>query len=204
MSDSSALPPHTSASVPKTRVVVLSGPSGSGKSTVVERVIAESKVKLVEAISATTRPPRPGEVDGQDYYFLSPEKFEDYRQRGEFLECAEVFGRGYWYGTLKSELDRIQQEGAWAFLEIDVQGALNVMQMYPDAITIFLTTPSVEEFENRLRQRSTDSEESIQSRLKTAHEELKLADRYRYQVVNDTLDRAVNEVCEILVSQETT
>jgi guanylate kinase len=181
------------------RVVVLSGPSGSGKTTIVNRLLERSPVKLVKAISATTRPPRVNEVEGQDYYFLSPEEFERKRQGGEFLEVAEVFKSGYWYGTLWSEIDRARREGGWPFLEIDVQGALRVMQEYPNAVTIFLKTPSVDEFEKRLRGRGTDSEESIQRRLQTARDELEQADKYRYQVVNDDLDRAVAEISNILL-----
>lgn len=123
------------------------------------------------SISATTRPPRKNEVDGQHYHFLDPEDFEQRRQNDEFLECAEVHKTGYWYGTLRSELDRIRQAGAWALLEIDVEGALNIMKQYPEALTIFLQTPSVDEYENRLRARGTESEELIQRRLQTARRE---------------------------------
>jgi len=183
-------------------VVVLSGPSGSGKSTLVNRLIRESPVRLYKAISATTRPPRAGEVNGEDYYFLTHEEFEARRDAQEFLECAEVHGSGYWYGTLRSEIERARQSGAWAFLEIDVQGALRVMDEYPDAVTIFLRTPSQDEYERRLRRRGTESEEVIRRRLQTAGKELEFADRYRYQVVNDDLDRAVQEMTGILSSLE--
>jgi guanylate kinase len=185
------------------RVVVLSGPSGSGKTTIVNRLIAESTVKLLKSVSATTRKPRPQEVDSEDYYFLSDEEFRQKLANHEFLEHAEVFSSGFLYGTLKSEVNRAAQAGAWAFLEIDVEGALNVMQQYPDAVTIFLKTPSPEEFERRLRNRGTESEEVIKKRLATAASELKSADRYQYVVVNDDLDRAVSELCEILKSEET-
>lgn len=185
---------------PPFRVVVLSGPSGSGKTTIVSRVLQEAPVKLVKSVSATTRPARPNERHGEDYYFLSREEFEQRRARGEFLECAEVHKSGHWYGTLVSEVERARQEGGWAFLEIDVEGALNVMQRYPQAVTIFLLTPSDEEFERRLRARGTESEEVIQRRLQTAREELKFANRYKFRVVNDELDKAVREVCDILAS----
>ncbi len=180
------------------RVVVLSGPSGSGKSTIVDRLVARQPVKLVKAISATTRPPRPGEVDGKDYFFLSREEFQRRLDAGQFLEWAEVHDSGQLYGTLLSEIERARREGGWALLEIDVQGALRVMEIYPDAITIFLTTPSQEEYERRLRARGTESEESIRRRLQTARQELQFADRYRYRVVNDDLDRAVDEIVHIL------
>jgi guanylate kinase len=186
---------------PTPGVLVLSGPAGVGKTTVVHRLLDVSPVKLMKCVSATTRPPRSGEVDGSDYYFLSPEEFEQKRQRGDFLECAEVHRAGYWYGTLKSEVERAARAGAWAFLEIDVQGALNVMQAYPAAVTIFLKTPSVDDYEQRLRKRATESEEVIQRRLQTAREELKQADRYRFCVVNDDLDRTVGEITNILKSE---
>jgi guanylate kinase len=184
------------------QVVVLSGPSGSGKSTIVDRLVAESTVKLVKMISATTRPIRVNETHGEDYYFLSDEEFRLKTGAGEFVECEEVHSSGFWYGTLHSELHRAADEGGWAFLEIDVKGALSVMEQYPNAVTIFLKTPSEEVFEQRLRARGTELEEVIQRRLRTAREELKSADRYRYQVCNDDLNRAVSEIIEILVSRE--
>lgn len=180
------------------RVVVLSGPSGSGKTTIVERLIRQSPVKLVKCVSATTRPMRVGEVPGDSYYFLTAEEFAARRTAGEFLETAEVFGAGFWYGTLKTELDRACREGGWAFLEIDVQGALRVMEVYPDALTIFLEPPSMAVCEQRLRSRGTDSEETIQRRLRKVEDELKLADRYRYRVVNDELEQAIERINRIL------
>ena len=180
------------------QILVLSGPSGSGKTTVVERLIHESPVKLVKAVSATTRPRRKGEIEGESYYFLTTDEFVTRRDRGEFLETAEVFGAGYWYGTLKSEIQRAQDLQGWAFLEIDVQGALKVIEFYPNALTIFLKPPSLEVCEQRLRNRGTDSEETIQRRLRKVHEELALADRYCYQVVNDELDHTVNEINSII------
>lgn len=180
------------------QILVLSGPSGSGKTTVVDRLIHESAVPLVKAISATTRPPRAGEVDGKAYYFLTTDEFLQRKERGEFLETAEVFGAGYWYGTLKSEIQRAKDQQGWAFLEIDVQGALKVVEHYPDALTIFLKPPSIEVCEQRLRNRATDSEETIQRRLRKVHEELALADRYRFQVVNDELDRTIEEIKSII------
>jgi guanylate kinase len=183
------------------QVVVISGPSGTGKTTLVSRLVGECPVKLRKSISATTRPRRPGEVDGDDYYFLSRPEFEARQVAGEFLEFAEVHKTGYLYGTLRGELERARDAGAWALLEIDVHGALSVMQQYPGAITIFLRTPSEAEFERRLRARGTESEEMIARRLATAREELKSASRYRFQVVNDELDRAVREICEILSSE---
>ena len=182
--------------------VVLSGPSGSGKTTIVERLLAASPVKLIKSVSATTRPPRRNEVEGENYYFLSAAEFAERRARGEFLECAEVHGTGNWYGTLKSEVERARREGGWALLEIDVQGALQITQRYPDALTIFLQTSSEAEYENRLRGRGTEAEEVIQRRLANARNELKHAPEYRYRVVNDDLGRAVGEIVRIITSWE--
>jgi guanylate kinase len=178
-------------------VLVISGPSGSGKTTVVSRLLVEAPVRLAKSISATTRPPRVGEIDGKDYYFLSAEQFEQQRQDGQFLECAEVHKSGFWYGTLLSEVQRAYDAGAWTLLEIDVEGALKVMDRYPDAVTVFLSTPP-DEYERRLRARGTESEAVIQRRLQTARQELTLADRYQYRVVNANLDEAVREIGSIL------
>jgi guanylate kinase len=184
------------------RIVVLSGPSGSGKTTIVKRLTEDSPVALIKSVSATTRPPRPGELDGDDYWFLGTEEFRTRLDAGEFIEHAEVFSSGFLYGTLWSELNRAWSVGGWAFLEIDVEGALRVVQQYPEAVTIFLQTPSSAEFERRLRARGTESEEVIQRRVATAEQELKQADRYRYTVVNDRLETAVSEICEILKAEE--
>jgi len=184
------------------RMLVLSGPSGSGKSTIVNRVIREAPVELMKMVSATTRPPREGEVDGEAYWFLSDDEFSRRRKEKEFIECEEVFSAGYWYGTLESELVRAVEKDAWAFLEIDVQGALRVMEQYPQTVSVFLTTPSEVVFEQRLRNRGTESEDVIQRRLQQARTELEFAHRYRHLVCNDTLDHAVAEIIEIIVARE--
>jgi guanylate kinase len=184
------------------RVVVLSGPSGSGKSTIVNRLVELSPVRLVKAISATTRPPRAGEAEGQDYYFLAPAEFERRRLAGEFLEYAEVFASGYWYGTLRTELDRAARAGAWALLEIDVQGARRIVEQYADAVTIFLSASSPQEYEQRLRRRGTESEATIRRRMDIARDELAAAGFYRHQVINDDLNSAVREIAQILISRE--
>lgn len=184
------------------RLLILSGPAGAGKTTIVKRLIEESTVPLELSISATTRAPRPGEIDGKDYYFLSSDEFTRRRERGDFIECAEVHRSGNWYGTLRSEVSRIQEAGHWVLLEIDVQGARNVMTLYPEALSVFLRTPSMEEYERRLRYRGTESEEVIQRRLRTAKEELQSEACYQFSVVNDELDRAVLELCNLLAARE--
>lgn len=181
------------------QIVVLSGPSGSGKSTIVRELLRQSPVKLTLSVSATTRKAREGEVDGREYYFLKPEEFRMRRERGDFLEYAEVHSTGNWYGTLKSEVDRAQQEGAWALLEIDVQGAKSVLEQYPNAISIFLTTS---DFEHRLRSRGTESEAIIQQRLATAQKELQNSGMYRHHVLNDDLQTAVQSIIDILKTYE--
>ena len=180
------------------RLIVVSGPSGAGKTTVMRRVFQQATAPLVASVSATTRPPRPGETDGVDYHFLPEEEFASRRKRGDFLESFQVFGCGYWYGTLRSEVATGLAAGKWVVLEIDVQGALAVMGQFPDAITIFLRPSSVAELERRLRGRGTETEAAIQRRLARANEELRHAGRYRYQVINDQIDTAVEEICHIL------
>lgn len=200
MSDEAAAPDGESES--DRGIVVISGPSGCGKTTIVERIVSDQPVPLVKAVSATTRPPRPGEVHGESYFFLEDAEFQKRREQGDFLEVAEVHGRGHWYGTLRSELDRAHEMHAWSLLEIDVQGALKIIEDYPDALSIFVRTPSEDEYERRLRGRGTESEEVIQRRLETARRELEQATRYDFVVVNDDLDRAVAETTRILTDRE--
>ena len=183
------------------KLVIVSGPSGAGKTTVLRRVFECASVPLVASVSATTRPPRADEVDGIDYHFLSTEKFRSLRERGALLECFEVFADGCWYGTLLEEVTSGLADGKWVVLEIDVRGALAVMERHPNAVSIFLCPSSVEEIERRLRSRRTETEEAIQRRLAKAKEELSFADRYRYRVVNDELDHAVWEICDILTQE---
>lgn len=194
--------PGSSSGATDLRIVVLSGPSGTGKTTIVNRLVAQQDVKLIKAISATTRAPRNQERDGHDYYFLTREEFLRRRDAGEFIEFFEVHGSGNWYGTLKSELQRARDAHGWAMLEIDVQGAMHVVAQYPEAVTIFIRTQSEADFEQRLRERGTESEEIIQRRLETARRELAMADRYRYQVINDDLERATTEIVNILKGLE--
>jgi guanylate kinase len=180
------------------KLVVLSGPSGAGKSTVVRRVLERFPARLRLSVSATTRPPRPGERDGVDYYFLAPEEFARRRQAGEFLECFEVFGRGHWYGTLLSEVTPSREHPTWVILDIDVDGAAKVRGLFPHSLSIFLHPGSEQELERRLRARGTEAEEAIQRRLEVARRELARASEYQYTVTNDSLDAAVERISDIL------
>ena len=185
------------------KLVILSGPSGVGKNTVVDRLVEAAGGLVERSVTATTRPPRPGEKDGVDYYFLSPQEFERRRAQGEFLECFQVFGTGYWYGTLASDVAQRLAKGVWVVLAIDVQGARALRKQFPDAVTVFLLPPSEEELERRLRQRGTENEQAIQNRLERAKQELALAERYHYRVVNDIPDRAAQEILQILKNHST-
>jgi guanylate kinase len=183
------------------KLVVISGPSGVGKSTVLREVVARFAGRLRLSVSATTRPPRPGERDGVDYHFLSDEAFARRRAAGEFLESIEVFGRGHWYGTLWSEVRPSLEAGQWVILEIDVEGAQHVLSQFAEAVTIFICPGDLVELERRLRSRGTEQEEAIQRRLSVARHELQFADRYQHQVVNETVPAAVDEICQILESR---
>jgi guanylate kinase len=180
------------------RLVIISGPSGAGKSTVVQRLLADCQVPIKLSVSATTRRPRQGEEDGVHYHFLTPEDFHHRRLAGDFLECKEVFGRGDWYGTLRSEVATGYAEGKWVLLEIDVEGALAVLEKEPGATTIFLHPGSLEELERRLRNRGTEDHASITRRLEVARREMANLDKYTHEVINDSVDRAVQEICDIL------
>jgi len=180
------------------KLVVISGPSGAGKTTLLKRMYTQSKRPLVAAVSATTRKPRPGEVDGADYHFISREEFRRRRENGEFLECFEVYGRGDWYGTLQSEVAPRLAAGKWVVLEIDVQGTLAVLKHFPDALTIFVQPESIEELDRRLTLRGTETREQIERRLEVARREMVEADRYLYRVTNHDIDAAVARLCEIL------
>ena len=179
-------------------LVLVSGPSGTGKGTVCN-LLREKHPELAYSISATTRQPRPGEVDGVNYYFYDKAKFEAMIEAGELLEWANVYGN--YYGTPKQAvLDRLEA-GEDILLEIDTQGALNVMEAMPEGLYVFLLPPSLEELEKRLRGRGTETEESIARRLGAAKEEIGRAVKYRYVVVNDTVEKAEETIANIIAAE---
>ena len=179
-------------------VFVITGTSGEGKSTLARRLV-KSVEGLELAVSATTRPRRPGEEDGRDYWFVSAEEFDRRLEEGEFLEHVELpWGPGYRSGTLWSELERIRGHGGAPLLEIETGGALAVRDRIPDAVTIFVTAPSKEELEQRLRARATESEGEIKERLSEAERQLEVGHKFKYRIVNDDLERAFAELEEIV------
>lgn len=179
------------------KAILFSAPSGSGKTTIIKRLLQYFDC-FEFSISATSRKPREGERDGIDYYFLSPEDFERRVQAGDFLEWEEVYA-GTRYGTLKSEIDRIAERGKVVIFDVDVNGGLNIKRFFGDsAMAIFVMPPSIEVLEQRLRQRGTESEESIQKRLGRSARELDEASRFDKTIVNDDLDRAVAETKAII------
>lgn len=180
------------------KLIILSGPSGAGKSTVVRHLLTDCSLPLALSVSATTRQPRVGEVDGKDYHFVTHEQFAQMRSNGEFLECKEVFGRGDWYGTIAAEVDQGLISGKWVILEIDVQGALAVMQLRSDTVSFFVHPGSLEELAIRLRRRGTDSEEAIRRRLEVAAEELQALKHYQYEIINREVEQSVAEICQLL------
>ena len=184
------------------KLIIISGPSGVGKTTVLKKLFAECPLPLVESVSATTRPKRPGETEGKSYHYLTTEDFEKKRENGEFLECCEVFGRGYWYGTLRETVTSVLDEGKWIVLEIDVEGAEKVLKHYEDAITIFIHPGSLEELERRLRGRKTETEDALKRRLEVAKRELDASVNYRHIVTNESVEQTVNDICQLLQTLE--
>lgn len=176
------------------KLIIVSGPSGSGKSTVTK--IVKDKLNIPLSISATTRNPRDGEIDGKDYFFLSKEEFKNKIANDEFYEYAEVHGN--YYGTLKKTVEENLDKGLNVILEIDVQGALIAKEKKKDAVLVFFRTKDMDILEKRLRDRKTDSEEVIQTRLKNAKTELKYEDKYNYTIINENLDDSIQELIDII------
>jgi guanylate kinase len=173
------------------KLVIFSAPSGSGKTTIVNHLL-EKIDNLDFSVSATSRPPRPGEINGRNYYFLSPEEFREKIENQEFIEWEEVY-KDHYYGTLKTELDRIWKAGKHVIFDVDVVGGLNLKRKFGNkALSVFVSVPSIEELEKRLRKRSTESENKIQDRLQKASKELNYADQFDLIIVNDNLNAAID------------
>lgn len=180
------------------KIIVVSAPSGCGKSTIINSILDHSDLPLRFSVSATNRRPRTGEVDGVHYHFLTSEQFREEIAVGNFVEWEEVYP-GRYYGTLKSELERIIDKGGNVILDIDVKGALNVKKLYGDkAITIFFLPPSIEELRHRLSSRGTDTPEAIDERVNKAEYELSFADCFDVRIVNDNLDKAIEQTHETI------
>ena len=176
---------------------VVSGPSASGKSTICKQIIKQdSFIKL--AISATTRKPRIGEVDGESYYFLTSEEFAEKIEDHDFYEYAQIYENTY--GTLKSPVEKMLSEGYDVILEIEMNGAMQIKNTLPDTVLIFIMPPSLEELRQRLKDRSTETEEQIKLRFESALSEIEQKKDYDHVVVNDDLDRAVGEIINIIHS----
>ncbi|HHT7739356.1 TPA: guanylate kinase [Streptococcus suis] len=180
-------------------LIVFSGPSGVGKGTVRKEIFESSDNKFEYSVSMTTRPQRPGEIDGVDYFFRSREEVEDLIRQGQMLEYAEYVGN--YYGTPLTYVNETLDKGIDVFLEIEVQGALQVKKKVPDGVFIFLTPPDLEELQDRLIGRGTDSEEVIAQRIERAKEEIALMREYDYAVVNDEVPLAAERVKRIIEAE---
>ncbi|MCK5824181.1 MAG: guanylate kinase [Ichthyobacteriaceae bacterium] len=180
------------------KLIVFSAPSGSGKTTIVKNLLTRD-LGLEFSISAASRKPREGEVNGKDYYFLSPEDFKNKADNGEFLEWEEVYTDNY-YGTLKSEVERIWEKGNTVVFDIDVIGGLNIKKQFSNnTLAVFVKPPSVEELRVRLEGRGTETAEKIEMRLAKAEEEISYSKDFDYVLINDNLEVAQNEASELIV-----
>lgn len=182
----------------KGRLIVFSAPSGCGKGTMLAEILKNDSFRT--AVSATTRNPREGETDGISYHFLSREDFDRKADADEFLEHAEYCGNCY--GTLKSEVDPYLEQGIDVILEIEVQGAMKIREIRPDALFVFIAPPSVKELRRRLKKRGTEADNIIEERVSKASYEIKLAENYDYVIVNDALEDAVNDFFAVIRAEK--
>jgi guanylate kinase len=181
----------------KGKLIIISAPSGSGKTTIVQYLLSRG-LPVEFSVSASSRKPRPGEKHGRDYYFISKVQFQQKIKNDEFLEYEEVY-KGIWYGTLKSEVDKITMKGKNVIFDVDVQGGLNIKKAYgEDALSIFISPPSLEALKTRLINRSTETPEKIAVRVAKAEKELQYADKFDVIVVNDILEEAFQETKKII------
>ena len=180
------------------KLIIFSAPSGAGKTTLVHYLLSKPELKLAFSVSATSRAKRPNETDGTDYYFLTAEAFKARIENGDFLEWEEVYTDQF-YGTLRSEIDRIHAEGKHVMFDVDVIGGLNIKKQFGnDALAVFVKPPSIEELEKRLRNRSTESEESLQKRVGKAAQEMEYANQFDVVLVNDDLETAKAEAARLV------
>lgn len=182
------------------KIIIVSAPSGSGKSTIIGRLMERGNIDMEFSVSATNRAPRGSEVDGREYHFLSTERFREAIANGEFVEYEEVY-QGRFYGTLRSEIDSRTAAGRNVILDIDVKGGVNVKKIFGNrALSLFIMPPSVEELRRRLEGRATDSPEAIAERVGKAEYELGFAQQFDRVVVNDSLDRAVGDAEDAILT----
>jgi len=175
------------------KLIIFSAPSGSGKTTLVHHLLSKPELKLAFSVSATSREKRPNEIHGKDYYFLTPDEFRTRIDKNEFLEWEEVYENQF-YGTLRSEINRIHSEGKTVVFDVDVVGGVNIKKQFgDDALAVFVQPPSIEELERRLKSRSTESEESLAKRVGKAAEELNFSNQFDVVLVNDNLEIAKKE-----------
>lgn len=180
-------------------LVVVSGPSGAGKDTIINEVMRQNKVNAWISISMTSRLPRGSEENGREYFFVTREEFEENIKNGNFLEYAEY--NGNYYGTPKHKINEYLDKGIDVILIIEIQGALQIKELIPEALFIFIMPPSMIELKNRLINRGTDSQDKIISRFKTAYQEINEVTKYNYVVVNDEIEKAVEKVNSILLAE---
>ncbi len=175
--------------------VILSAPSGGGKTTIA-RELLRRRADVGYSVSCTTRAPRPGEEDGRDYHFLAPQEFGERRERGDFAEWAEVHGR--FYGTLRSEVERVLASGRHVLMDIDVHGAAQFAAAFPESVLVFLLPPSAAVLRARLVGRMTEDGETLRVRLRTSRAEIEAVGAYEYVIVNDDLERALRDVSAVI------
>ncbi len=180
-------------------LIVISGPSGAGKGTICKALL-EKHDNIYISVSATTRSPRKGEIEGVNYYFLTKEAFEEKVKENGFLEYANVHGN--FYGTPKVNVEKMLDEGKDVILEIDIQGALQVKENFKEGVFIFILPPSMEELKQRIIKRGSETEESLMTRFKNAYKEINYVSKYNYAVVNDKLDVAVSKVESIIAAEK--
>ena len=178
-------------------LVIISGPSGAGKGTVVTELIKTGEFSL--SISATTRKPRPGEIDGTHYYFYDKETFETMQKKNQLLEWAEFCGN--YYGTSRKYVEKQMAEGKNVILEIEVQGALQIKELYPECVLVFLIPPNLEELGRRLIKRGTEDKQTINRRIHRALEEMEFILQYDYIVINETIQKATEDICAIVKAE---